>query len=92
MIIFESCVSDCGRLYDYFIRHYSSQAIKLDSENLCTSDLTSSPMLKTYTSCWGSISSNISENIRSHTEMKSRINKQFHSITRNGPQRPNGTA
>ena len=63
-IIFESCVSDCGRLY---IRHYSSQAIKLDSENLCTSDLTSSPMLKTYTSCWGSISSKISENIRSHT-------------------------
>ena len=63
-IIFESGVSDCGRLY---IGHYSSQAIKLDSENLCTSDLTSSPMLKTYTSCWGSISSKISENIRSHT-------------------------
>ena len=66
-IIFESCVSDCGRLYDYFIGHYSSQAIKLDSETLCTSDLTSSPMLKIYTGCWGSISSKISENIRSHT-------------------------
>ena len=35
MIIVKSCV--CSRLYDYFIGHYSSQAIKLDSENLCTS-------------------------------------------------------
>ena len=31
-IVFKSCV--CGRFFDYFLGHYLSQPIKLDSESL----------------------------------------------------------